>query len=111
MNIVFVFCFILDFYKNLKVFPPITKFEEINITKALTTPGRLHYPKVAKKSKLDEFLGRRTHLKLLEERQLSQVSFFLKITRNKNQVLIYILHLFYYYDIHMCDVFIFRVIF
>ncbi|CAH1403971.1 unnamed protein product [Nezara viridula] len=64
----------INFYKNLKVFPPITKFEEINITKALTTPGRLHYPKVAKKSKLDEFLGRRTHLKLLEERQLSQAN-------------------------------------
>lgn len=62
--------------KNLKVYPAISEFEEIDISKALTTPGRLNYPKVAKKSKLDEFLTRRTHLKLLEERTLSQkVSF------------------------------------
>ncbi|KAJ9598490.1 hypothetical protein L9F63_010810, partial [Diploptera punctata] len=58
--------------KNLKVFPPISKFEEIDITKALTTPGRLHYPKIAKKSRLDEFLTRRTHLKVLEERKFAQ---------------------------------------
>lgn len=64
-----------DFFSdlnNLKVYPPITRFEEINITKALTTPGRLHYPKVAKKSKLDDFLNRRTQLKMLEERQIAQ---------------------------------------
>lgn len=61
--------------KHLKVYPPISEFEEIDITKALTSPGRLHYPKVAKKSKLDEFLARRLHLKLLEERLLAiQVS-------------------------------------
>ncbi|XP_073972080.1 nucleosome-remodeling factor subunit NURF301 E(bx) isoform X2 [Rhodnius prolixus] len=59
---------------NLKVYPPITRFEEINITKALTTPGRLHYPKVAKKSKLDDFLNRRTQLKMLEERQIAQTN-------------------------------------
>ncbi|CAG2064233.1 unnamed protein product, partial [Timema podura] len=58
--------------KHLKVFKPISEFEEIDITKALTSRGRLHYPKIAKKSKLDEFLTRRTHLKLLEERRLAQ---------------------------------------
>ena len=58
--------------KHLKVFPPISKFEEIDITKALTSRGRLHYPKIAKKSRLDEFLARRTHLKLLEERKFAQ---------------------------------------
>ena len=55
-----------------KVFPPIEVFEEIDITKALTTPGRLHYPKIGKKSRIDDFLARRTHLKLLEERRLLQ---------------------------------------
>ncbi|XP_054008049.1 nucleosome-remodeling factor subunit NURF301 isoform X1 [Hylaeus anthracinus] len=55
-----------------KVFPPITEFEEIDITKALTTNGRLHYPKIAKKTRIDDFLARRTHLKLLEERRLLQ---------------------------------------
>ncbi|PNF38728.1 hypothetical protein B7P43_G14361 [Cryptotermes secundus] len=58
--------------KHLRVFPPISKFEEIDITKALTSRGRLHYPKIAKKSRLDEFLTRRTHLKLLEERKFAQ---------------------------------------
>ncbi|KMQ97122.1 nucleosome-remodeling factor subunit nurf301 [Lasius niger] len=55
-----------------KVFTPITEFEEIDITKALTTPGRLLYPKIAKKTRIDDFLARRTHLKLLEERKLLQ---------------------------------------
>lgn len=61
-----------------KVFTPITEFEEININKALTTSGRLHYPKVAKKTRIDDFLARRTHLKFLEERKLLQsVSIYL----------------------------------
>lgn len=55
-----------------KVFTPITEFEEIDITKALITPGRLLYPKIAKKTRIDDFLARRTHLKLLEERRLLQ---------------------------------------
>ncbi|XP_077275780.1 nucleosome-remodeling factor subunit NURF301 E(bx) isoform X1 [Temnothorax americanus] len=55
-----------------KVFTPITQFEEIDINKALTSPGRLHYPKVAKKTRIDDFLPRRSHLKFLEERKLLQ---------------------------------------
>lgn len=52
--------------------PPITEFEEIDVSKALTTPGRLLYPKVAKKSRLDNLLPRRTHLKILEEKRIAQ---------------------------------------
>lgn len=55
-----------------KVYTPIKEFEEIDITKALTTNGRLHYPKIARKTRIDDFLARRTHLKLLEERRLLQ---------------------------------------
>lgn len=55
-----------------KVYTPIKEFEEIDIIKALTTNGRLHYPKIAKKTRVDDFLARRTHLKLLEERRLIQ---------------------------------------
>ncbi|CAK9823195.1 Nucleosome-remodeling factor subunit NURF301 [Anthophora retusa] len=55
-----------------KVYTPIREFEEIDITKALTTNGRLHYPKIGKKTRIDDFLARRTHLKLLEERRLLQ---------------------------------------
>ncbi|XP_074105928.1 nucleosome-remodeling factor subunit NURF301 E(bx) isoform X2 [Cotesia typhae] len=62
----------LENMKIEKVFPVIDKFEEIDVMKALTTPGRLHYPKVAKKTRIDEFLSRRAHLKVLEERRLSQ---------------------------------------
>ncbi|XP_063224982.1 nucleosome-remodeling factor subunit NURF301 isoform X2 [Bacillus rossius redtenbacheri] len=58
--------------KHLKVFKPISEFEEIDITKALTSPGRLHYPKIAKKCKLDDLLARRVHLKIIEERKLAQ---------------------------------------
>ncbi|XP_006608523.1 nucleosome-remodeling factor subunit NURF301 isoform X2 [Apis dorsata] len=58
--------------KIKKVYTPIKEFEEIDITKALTTNGRLHYPKIAKKTRIDDFLARRTHLKLLEERRLLQ---------------------------------------
>lgn len=55
-----------------KVYTPITEFEEIDITKALTTNGRLYYPKIGKKTRIDDFLARRTHLKILEERRLLQ---------------------------------------
>jgi nucleosome-remodeling factor subunit BPTF len=53
------------------VFRPINEFDEIDISKALTMPGRLAYPKVAKPSKLDEFLNRRVQLKAVEERALA----------------------------------------
>ncbi|XP_015431575.1 PREDICTED: nucleosome-remodeling factor subunit NURF301 [Dufourea novaeangliae] len=65
-----------------KVFTPIKEFEEIDITKALTTSGRLHYPKIAKKTRIDDFLARRTHLKLLEERRLLQTE---KSKEHQNQ--------------------------
>lgn len=55
-----------------KVFTPIIEFEEVDIMKALTSPGRLLYPKIAKKTRIDDFLARRTHLKVLEERRLLQ---------------------------------------
>lgn len=55
-----------------KVFTPVTEFEEIDIMKALTSPGRLLYPKIAKKTRIDDLLARRTHLKVLEERRLLQ---------------------------------------
>ncbi|XP_011691661.1 PREDICTED: nucleosome-remodeling factor subunit NURF301 isoform X2 [Wasmannia auropunctata] len=68
-----------------KVFTPITEFEEININKALTTSGRLHYPKVAKKTKIDDFLARRTHLKFLEERKLLQSAKTKEANQTPNQ--------------------------
>jgi len=56
---------------RLLVFRPVGEFDEIDISKALTMPGRLAYPKVAKPSKLDEFLQRRLQLKAVEERSLT----------------------------------------
>ncbi|XP_066157343.1 nucleosome-remodeling factor subunit NURF301 isoform X1 [Euwallacea fornicatus] len=58
--------------KNIEIVPIINEFEEIDVSKALTTPGRLLYPKVAKKSVLDELLARRLQLKILEERKIAQ---------------------------------------
>ncbi|XP_018361113.1 PREDICTED: nucleosome-remodeling factor subunit NURF301 isoform X2 [Trachymyrmex cornetzi] len=76
---------ILAGMKIEKVFTPITEFEEININKALTTSGRLHYPKVAKKTKIDDFLARRTHLKFLEERKLLQSAKAKEVSQTPNQ--------------------------
>lgn len=61
-----------DVLKNLEIVPTIQEFEEIDVTKALTSPGRLLYPKIAKKSKLDDLLARRVQLKVIEERRIAQ---------------------------------------
>ncbi|XP_050310711.1 nucleosome-remodeling factor subunit NURF301 isoform X3 [Anthonomus grandis grandis] len=58
--------------KNIEIIPIVNQFEEIDVSKALTTPGRLLYPKVAKKGSLDELLARRLQLKILEERKIAQ---------------------------------------
>uniref|UniRef100_A0A8D8MA99 Nucleosome-remodeling factor subunit NURF301 n=1 Tax=Cacopsylla melanoneura TaxID=428564 RepID=A0A8D8MA99_9HEMI len=58
--------------QKLRIMPPVSAFEEIDISKALLAAGRIQYPKVARKSKLDELLARRMHLKLVEERTLAQ---------------------------------------
>ncbi|XP_030753207.1 nucleosome-remodeling factor subunit NURF301 isoform X3 [Sitophilus oryzae] len=58
--------------KNIELIPPVSQFEEIDVTKALTSPGRLFYPKVAKKGILDDLLARRLQLKVLEERKIAQ---------------------------------------
>ncbi|XP_063923379.1 nucleosome-remodeling factor subunit NURF301 isoform X3 [Zophobas morio] len=58
--------------KNLRVVPVPQCFEDIDVSKALQTKSRLLYPKVAKKSKLDDFLPRRLQLKTLEERKIAQ---------------------------------------
>lgn len=68
--------------RNFKVLPPITEFEEINVSAALSSNARLHYPKVARPSRLDDLLGRRTALKVMEERRLAQaVSFLLLLCK------------------------------
>ncbi|GAB1859808.1 Nucleosome-remodeling factor subunit NURF301 [Camponotus japonicus] len=68
-----------------KVFTPITEFEEVDIMKALTSPGRLLYPKIAKKTRIDDFLARRTHLKVLEERRLLQSEKTKEVSKTPNQ--------------------------
>ncbi|KAF3427886.1 hypothetical protein E2986_08829 [Frieseomelitta varia] len=77
--------YILAGMKIEKVYTPIKEFEEIDITKALTTNGRLHYPKIAKKTRIDDFLARRTHLKLLEERRLLQSEKSKELNQSTNQ--------------------------
>lgn len=58
--------------KDLKIVRPVKYFEEIDVSKALTASGRLLYPKIAKKSSLDELLTRRIHLRAIEERKIAQ---------------------------------------
>ncbi|KAL1494312.1 hypothetical protein ABEB36_009929 [Hypothenemus hampei] len=57
--------------KNIEIVSIVNEFEEIDVSKALTTPGRLLYPKVAKKGVLDDLLARRLQLKILEERKIT----------------------------------------
>ncbi|XP_026472283.1 nucleosome-remodeling factor subunit NURF301-like, partial [Ctenocephalides felis] len=55
--------------KNVKFLPiSASRFEEIDVCKALTSPGRVLYPKIAHASKLDDFLARRIQLKVNEEK-------------------------------------------
>lgn len=58
--------------KNLLLIPTASRFHEIDVSKSLTNTTRLLYPKVAKKSRLDDLLVRRSHLKVLEERKINQ---------------------------------------
>lgn len=57
----------------MKILPPINAFEEIDVSKALIAAGRILFPKVARKTSVDEFLARRTQLKVLEERKIGQI--------------------------------------
>lgn len=59
--------------RNLKVEKDDEDFEEIDIEKALSSSTRRYYPKIARKSKLDEFLARRTYLKFMEEKKLANL--------------------------------------
>ncbi|KAJ8687395.1 hypothetical protein QAD02_023189 [Eretmocerus hayati] len=72
--------------KIQKIFKPVTSFEELDITKALTTSGRIFYPKIAKKTRIDDFLARRTHLKILEERRLTHDEKMRELSNKQNNV-------------------------
>lgn len=59
--------------RNLKLERDCEDFEEIDVEKALSSSTRRYYPRIAKKSKLDEFLTRRTYLKFMEEKKLANL--------------------------------------
>ncbi|KAJ0180501.1 hypothetical protein K1T71_003905 [Dendrolimus kikuchii] len=59
--------------RNFKVEKDDDGFEEIDVEKALSSSTRRYYPKIARKSKLDDFLARRTYLKFMEEKKLSNL--------------------------------------
>ncbi|XP_067647631.1 nucleosome-remodeling factor subunit NURF301 isoform X2 [Eurosta solidaginis] len=54
---------IIELYNNAND----TDIATIDVSKSLTMPGRLLYPKIARKSRLDDLLTRRLELKLAEE--------------------------------------------
>lgn len=57
-------------FKNVTLIPGLNKFDSMDVSRALTAPGRLLYPKIAKKSKLDDLLARRISLRDIEEQKL-----------------------------------------
>ncbi|KAG6449469.1 hypothetical protein O3G_MSEX006106 [Manduca sexta] len=59
--------------RNLKIEKDEDNFEEIDVEKALSSSTRRYYPRIARKSKLDEFLARRIYLKFMEEKKLSNL--------------------------------------
>ncbi|XP_075969552.1 nucleosome-remodeling factor subunit NURF301 E(bx) isoform X2 [Anticarsia gemmatalis] len=59
--------------RNLKIEKDEDGFEEIDVEKALSSSTRRYYPKIARKSKLDDFLARRTYLKFMEEKKLANL--------------------------------------
>ncbi|KAL4705133.1 hypothetical protein ACJJTC_018704 [Scirpophaga incertulas] len=66
--------------RNLSVERDEEDFEEIDVEKALKSSTRRYYPKIAKKSKLDDFLTRRTYLKFMEEKKIENI-----LTNVKNE--------------------------
>ncbi|XP_050664238.1 nucleosome-remodeling factor subunit NURF301 isoform X2 [Leptidea sinapis] len=59
--------------QNMKLETEIDDIEELDVEKALSSSTRRYYPKIARKSKLDDLLSRRTYLKLLEEKKLGNL--------------------------------------
>ncbi|CAG9783721.1 unnamed protein product [Diatraea saccharalis] len=59
--------------RNLSVEKDDEDFEEIDVEKALSSSTRRYYPKIARKSKLDDFLTRRTYLKFMEEKKIANL--------------------------------------
>ncbi|KAK9882651.1 hypothetical protein WA026_022517 [Henosepilachna vigintioctopunctata] len=62
----------LDALKKMTLITSDQKFEQIDVSKALNSNLRVLYPKVASKSKLDDFLSRRIQLKQMEEKKILQ---------------------------------------
>nr|XP_034840271.1 nucleosome-remodeling factor subunit NURF301 [Maniola hyperantus] len=59
--------------RNMELEKETEDFEEIDVEKALSSSTRRYYPKIGKKSKLDDFLARRTYLKFMEEKKLGNM--------------------------------------
>jgi nucleosome-remodeling factor subunit BPTF len=54
--------------RGIELLPVMANFDGIDISRALTTSSRLLYPKIAKRSKLNDLLSRRIQLRELEEK-------------------------------------------
>lgn len=54
-----------------EIVPTTDSFDKLNVSAALSAPNRLLYPKIARKSVLDDLLQRRTQLKVAEEKKLA----------------------------------------
>lgn len=56
-------------FQNIEISSVISKFDEIDVSRSLNQSNRLFYPKIAKKSLLDDLLSRRILLKENEEKK------------------------------------------
>lgn len=59
--------------RNVRLVDTIDSFAELDVSKALAAPGRLLYPRQAKKSKLDDLLAHRVALRDAEELKLKEM--------------------------------------
>ncbi|KAI5633082.1 PHD-finger domain-containing protein [Phthorimaea operculella] len=59
--------------RNLQIEKDDEDFEEIDVEKALCSSARRYYPKIARKSRLDELLPRRTYLKFMEQKKINNL--------------------------------------
>ncbi|XP_055377092.1 nucleosome-remodeling factor subunit NURF301 isoform X2 [Condylostylus longicornis] len=60
----------IDDFKKVVIMPVPETFTSINVSQALSSSSRLFYPKIARKSKLDNFLFRRIKLQKAEEQYM-----------------------------------------
>ncbi|XP_041977903.1 nucleosome-remodeling factor subunit NURF301 [Aricia agestis] len=69
--------------RNIKLEKETEDFDEIDVEKSLSSSTRRYYPKIGRKSKLDDLLARRTYLKIIEEKNIGNT---LNTMKKENEI-------------------------